>query len=240
MGLLKWEKDESVAVLTMDNGENRQNLDFAEQMLATLKEILEDREIKALVITSSDVKNFSQGVDVGWLMQQMGEGNHQAIKDFMYRMNEVFSTLLTYPMPVIAAINGHAYGNGAIMSCACDFRFMRSDRGFFCFPEVNIGIPFMPGMLAWVTKAVPQHLLNEMLLTGERKGAPDLETHHVIVKACPDLDSLMAETLAFAKTFQKKRGIFGEMKRRKYKAILDIIEKDDTPIIESMQLMVMD
>jgi enoyl-CoA hydratase/carnithine racemase len=73
----------------------------------------------------------------------------QSIKDFMYRMNEVFKTCLTFPMPVIAAINGHAFGNGAILSCACDFRFMRSDKGFFCFPEVDINIPFLPGMLAW-------------------------------------------------------------------------------------------
>ena len=240
MALVKWEKDENVAVLTMDNGENRQNLDFGQEMFDVLDEILEDKQIQALVITSSDAKNFSQGVDVPWLMMQMQQNNHQAIKDFMYGMNKVFSTLLTYPIPVIAAINGHAYGNGAILACACDFRFMRSDRGFFCFPEVNLGIPFLPGMLAWVAKAVPQHLCNEMHLTGERKGAAELEAHHVIVKACPDLESLMAESLAFAKSFQKKRGIFGEMKRRKYKAILDVIENEDKVFIESMQLMVMD
>jgi len=59
-------------------------------------------------------------------------------------MNDLFKKLLLYPMPVIAAINGHAFGNGALLSCTCDFRFMRSDKGFFCFPEVDVSIPSFP------------------------------------------------------------------------------------------------
>lgn len=41
------------------------------------------------------------------------------------------------PLPVIVAIDGHAFGNGSIICCTRDFRFMRSDRGFFGFPEVD-------------------------------------------------------------------------------------------------------
>ena len=48
-----------------------------------------------------------------------------------------------------------AFGGGAILACACDYRLMRSDRGFFCFPEVDVNIPFLPGMLASVQRAVP-------------------------------------------------------------------------------------
>ena len=240
MSLVKWDKVGNVALLVMDNGENRQNLDFAEQMLGTFEEILADKQVRALVVTSSDAKNFSQGVDVPWLMQQMQKQEFQTIKDFMYRMNDVFRQLLSFPMPVIAAINGHAYGNGAILACACDFRLMRSDKGFFCFPEVNLGIPFLPGMLSWVRKAIPEYFFEAMMFTGERKSANELEANHVILKACPDRDSLMDEALRFARTFDKKRGIFGEMKRRKHKAIFDVMENDDPTYVESMQLMVMD
>ena len=155
MAVAEWRKDGTVAVLTMTNGENRHNMVFANEMMRIMEEILADKTVTALVLTSSDEKNFSQGIDVQWLMERMAAKDMQAIKDFMYRMNDVFRTLLLYPMPVIAAINGHAFGNGAIISCACDFRFMRADRGYFCFPEVDLGIPFLPGMIAWCGRQYP-------------------------------------------------------------------------------------
>src|SRR6056297_2000831 len=238
MSLVEWKKDETVAILSMTGGANRHNVMFAQAMLKALDEIEADGEITALVLTSNDEKNWSQGVDVEWLGQRMAEKDNKAIKDFMYGMNNVFKRLLLYPVPVIAAISGHAFGNGAILSCACDFRFMRADRGFFCFPEVDLGIPFLPGMDAFVDKAVPQYKLNELKLTGRRATAPELETHHVIEKACDNAEHLMKETLAFAKSFQEKRGIFGEHKRRMYKHIIAVMDTEDPEYIDSLNLMV--
>jgi enoyl-CoA hydratase/carnithine racemase len=149
--------------------------------------------------------------------------------------------LMLAPMPTIAAINGHAYGNGAIISCACDYRFMRSDKGFFCFPEVNVGIPLLYGMNAFVKKAVPLYKLVEMQFSGNRYRAPELEQHHIITKACANKDELMKETLAFAKMFQKKRGILGEMKKRMYRDIIEIMDTMDAKFsIEPMFLMIPD
>ncbi len=53
--------------------------------------------------------------------QKIQEKDHDTVKAFMYDMNRIFKRLLLFPVPVIAAINGHAFGNGAIVSCACDF-----------------------------------------------------------------------------------------------------------------------
>ena len=176
MSIMKWVKEETVAIITMTNGENRQNLVFAKTLNAMLDEIIADKSIYALIITSSDEKNFSQGIDVVWIMGQMEKNEHQPVNDFINEMDNVFKKLLLAPVPSIAAINGHAFGNGSIMSCACDFRFMRSDRGFFCFPEVNIGIPFRWGMNAFVKKAIPLHVLSQMQFTGNRYTAPELES----------------------------------------------------------------
>ncbi len=227
MAIMKWEKDETVAILTMTNGANKQNLDFANTLNAMLDEIIADKTVTALIITSNDEKNFSQGIDVEWILDKAQKKEYQPVIDFIRGMDIVFKKLVSYPVPVIAAINGHAFGNGSIMSCACDFRFMRSDKGFFCFPEVNLGIPFRPGMNAFIKKAVPMYKLVEMQLTGNRYTAKEMEAHHVILKACEDQADLMAQALAFAKTFKKKRGIFGELKKRLNKEIIETLEAPD-------------
>lgn len=237
MELVRWEKKENIAVITMGNGANRQNLDFARQMNGCCEEILGENSIQSLVLTSSDPKNFSQGVDLEWLTVQMGKQDFKAIKAFMYEMNTVFKTLLLMPIPAIAAINGHAFGNGAILSCACDFRLMSSDKGFFCFPEVDVNVPFLPGMLAFVRKAVPEYLFNEMLLTGKRMTAPELQEHHVITAACKDQEELLEKALEFAGGFAKKRPIFGELKKRKYKEVVRVIDEEDPLFIEPLKLM---
>ncbi len=241
MDILSWTKDENVAVLTMSNGENRQNLAFATAMNAALDEIVADSSIQALILTSSDEKNFSQGVDVQWIASTFQNGEFHQIKKFLYGMNEVFKKLMLAPMPSIAAINGHAYGNGAIISCACDFRFMAADRGFFCFPEINLGIPFFVGMNAFVKKAIPNYKLLEMQFSGNRYSASELEQHHIIRKTCANRDELMQESLAFAKTFQKKRGIFGEMKKRMYRDIVEVMDTVDKSVsIEPLAILIPD
>jgi len=239
MSIMNWVKDENVAIITMTNGENRQNLVFAKTLNAMLDEIIADKSITALIITSNDEKNFSQGIDVEWIMGQMQKNEHQPVTDFINEMDNVFKKLLLYPVPVIAAINGHAFGNGSIVSCACDFRFMRSDRGFFCFPEVNIGIPFRWGMNAFVKKAIPLHILSQMQFTGNRFTAQELEKHTIIVKACANQEDLMAQTIAYAKTFQKKRGILGEMKKRLYADIIKVLDSDFMPPTAKIDSLVM-
>jgi enoyl-CoA hydratase/carnithine racemase len=241
MPIVSWSKDENVAIISMNNGENRHNLDFANAMNSALDEIVADTTVQSLILTSSDEKNFSQGIDVGWMSARYQNKEIQQIKEFMYRMNDVFKKLMIVPIPTIAAINGHAYGNGAIISCACDFRFMRADRGFFCFPEVNLGIPLLYGMNAFVKKAVPQYKLLEMQFGGNRYAAAELEQHHIIMKACAGKDELMKESLAFAKTFQKKRGILGEMKKRMYSSIIEVMDTMDAKTsIEPVILMIPD
>lgn len=240
MSIVEWKKDDKVAIVSMNNGANRQNLAFAQAMLAVFDEILADKEIAAVVLTSSDEKNFSQGVDIEWLTQRFQAGDTASIKAFLYGMNDVFKKLLLAPVPVIAAINGHAFGNGAILSCACDFRFMRSDKGFFCFPEVDLGIPFLPGMIAFVKKAMPYYLYNDLKLTGRRAGAIELADKHFLEKASPDQSGLMQDALAFARGFTKKRGIFGEHKRRLHKHIVETMDNEDPVYFEALNVMVAD
>ena len=227
MAIVEWKKDGTVAIVIMNNGENRHNPDFAEAMLATYDEVMADKEIKAIVLTSSDPKNFSLGVDLGWFLKASAEKNFQGMSAWLHRNGEVFRTYLMSPVPTIAAITGHAFGNGAMLAGACDFRFMRSDRGFFCLPEIDLGIQPCPSMFAWMKKAIPYHLLIRMFWSGEKVGAAELEKNNVIIKACPSAEETLSEAIAFAKTFKKSRTTLAEMKRRTYKDIIYAMENED-------------
>jgi len=162
----------------------------------------------------------------------------QAFLDVLDQVEEepeartLFKRIVTYPLITIAAINGHAFAGGAILSCAFDFRFMRSDRGFFCFPEVDLGIPFLPGMNAMLKKAMPMYMVEELQYTGNRLTAEECAQHHIITQAC-HVKNLMDEVLTFAKGLKKERGIIAEMKARLNQDIVHAIDIEDGPYIES-------
>jgi enoyl-CoA hydratase/carnithine racemase len=240
MAIIEWEKVNNAALVSMTNNKNRMDLTFAEEMLRIFDEVLADASVKSMVLTSSDAKFFSMGVHVDWLEERLRENDTSSAKKFLFGMQEVFKKILLMPLPVIAAINGHAFGNGSIICCACDFRFMRSDRGYFGFPEIDLNIPFLPSMLLWLQRTIPHRLFNSMALTGRQVTAPELEKHGVIEKACKDSTELMEEALRFAGTFVKGRKIFGELKRRMNQHIITVMEVEDRPLLEALSLFIKD
>ncbi len=232
MPIIEYRTEDRVAIITLNDGENRFNPPFLQTFLDILDEIEEKTDANALVVTSSHEKIFSNGIDLEWLLPFIQKKDIKTATDFFYLLNRLFKRILLYPMPTIAAISGHAFAGGAIVSCAFDFRFMRSDRGFFCFPEVDLGIPFLSGMLALIQKAIPPYKFQELQLTGKRATAEECEANHMVLKAC-HRDDLMNVTLEFAKGLNKRREIVAEMKQRMYGEIARIIEEEDPPVIES-------
>jgi enoyl-CoA hydratase/carnithine racemase len=232
MAAIEFELDDRVAVLTMNDGENRFNLPFLEAFLQALDQIEADTDARALVVTASDEKIFCNGIDLDWLAPFIKKGDRETAASFFYTMNRLFKRILLYPMPTIAAISGHAFAGGAIMSCSFDFRFMRSDRGFFCFPEVDLGIPFLPGMIALIGKAIPQYKMEELQYTGKRATAEECAAHHIITRAC-HINDLMNEALSFAKGLNKRREVIAVMKQRMYQEIVHAFDVEDPPVIAS-------
>ena len=237
MSMLEYTLDEKVAILTMNSGENRFNPSFLDEFMAVLDEIENNTDADALVVTSAHEKIFCNGIDLDWLIPFVQADDMQVVKGFRYKFNALLRRLLLYPMPTIAAISGHAFAGGAIMCCCFDFRFMRTDRGFFCFPEVDLGIPFWPGMVAMVKKAIPQYKLEEMYYLGARISGAQCEEHHIVVKACP-MDELMDEVLSFAKGLKKTRAFYYAQKERMNADIIRIIDEVDPAVIETSKLSV--
>jgi len=221
------EKRRNRCYFNHNNAENRHNPEWSEAMLNAYEEILADSEIKALVLTSSDPKYFCLGVDTDWLFKTMNEDDWPTLNKWLYQNTKVFTAMLMAPFPTIAAINGHAFGNGFMLAGACDFRFMRADRGFICFPEIDLGIQLAPSMLEWMKRIMPYHIFQRMLLSGEKMGAAEAEKYNIIVKACENAEKTLEEAVAYARTFNKSRATMAEMKRRAYKHVMDKMANED-------------
>jgi enoyl-CoA hydratase/carnithine racemase len=232
MAVVDYSVDEHVAVVTLNDGENHFNPRFLNSFLSVLDEIENQTKAKTLVVTSAHEKIFSNGIDLAWLVPVIQKGDVQEAKNFFNLLNSLFKRIVTYPLLTVAAISGHAFAGGAILCCAFDFRFMRSDRGYFCFPEIDLGIPFLPGMNALLKKAIPLYKLEEMEYTGIRLTAAMCQEHHIITQACT-LPDLMPQAMAFAKSLHKKRSVIREMKLRLNKDIIHAIDVEDVPYIES-------
>ncbi len=240
MSLVEWHLEETTAVVIMNNGENRHNLEFAGAMKDVLAAVLAVPSVDGLILTSADPKVWSLGIDLNWLAAQQAAGNFQTIKDFLYGMNRVFTTLLTYPMPVVAALNGHVAANGLVLACCCDFRFMRADKGFARFPEIDVGIPFLPGMVALTRQVMPHALVAEMQYSGRRFTAQELEQTGFVKKACDGEGAALAAAREFMLNFRKKRGIFGAIKNALNNDVVRVMTEEDADYIEKLKLMVTD
>lgn len=237
MSLMSLRNDGKVATISMDNGKNANNLEFAQQLLTLLKQVEEDKTNKALILASSDEKNWTQGIDVMWLMSSIQGGKKDDVKAFLSTMDEIYTLMMQYPMPIIAEMNGHTFGNGIVLAAACDFRFMRADRGYICFPEVDMNIPFVPGLIDVILKAIPQYKFNDMILTGRKIGAEEMAEANFIDRTFESVDALRAGTMEFAKTFSKSRAIFAEHKRRLHKPVIDALAEKNPPIIENLSIL---
>ena len=120
------------------------------------------------LVTTGGGKFYSNGLDLDWLT-----ANGERTGWYVGRVQGMLARVLTLPVPTAAAVVGHAFGAGAMLALAHDFRVMRADRGYFCFPEADIRIPFTPGMAALIqAKLTPQAAVASMT-TGRRFGGDD-------------------------------------------------------------------
>jgi len=224
MAKIDYELDEHVAILSMNSGENRFNFPFFEAFLQVLDEIEHKTETNVLVVKSSHEKIWSNGIDLDWLLPAAEKEGPELRNRFMTEMFGFMKRVLTYPMLTIAAITGHAFAGGGFLSFAHDFRFMRSDRGWLCMPEVDIGMTLGPVFSALSRRAVPTYMFEEMQYTGIRLTAQECVEHHIVKKAC-HIDDLMNEVRVFAKTLNKDGDLIRRMKMETHKEIIEIIDE---------------
>lgn len=136
MSFVKYEQKEQYAVITIDREKALNALNS--QVLTDLDEVLDAvdlQTVRALIITGTGAKSFVAGADIG----EMSELTKEQGEAFGKKGNDVFRKIETFPIPVIAAVNGFALGGGCELSMACDIR-IASDNAKFGQPEVGLGI----------------------------------------------------------------------------------------------------
>ncbi|OBK26524.1 enoyl-CoA hydratase [Mycobacterium asiaticum] len=198
--------DEKIAVLDLGDDENRFSPDFLDDINTHLDDI-EASGAHGLVTTAAG-KFYSNGLDLDWL------GAHgDQMQSYVGRIHELLARVLTLPMPTAAAIVGHAFGGGAMLAVAHDFRVMRADRGFFCFPEADINIPFTPGMAALIqAKLTPQAAVASMT-TGRRFGGTDAVGFGIVDATAGEGEVTAAATELLRPLGSKDRGTLGAIKQ---------------------------
>jgi len=160
--VLELDQQGEVWVLRVDEGENR----FSTEVTRRWNELLDEAEAapapKALVTTGSG-KFYSNGLDLDYL--QSGEVDSA---EYLGSVLAIMSRILTFPAITVAAMNGHAFGAGAQVALAHDYRVMRRDRGYFCMPEIDLGMSLHPGMTALIQARLPVQTAHEVIATGTR------------------------------------------------------------------------
>ena len=204
-------KQGTVYVLTLINGANANTL--TEDVVGEYHDILDELEASAensaLILTSSDPKFWCNGINLEWLLKQP----HDYFPKFVELLDELFLRFSLLPMPTVGCLTGHVYAGGAILATTLDFRLMREDRGFFCFPEVDLKILFSPVMYD-ILRLLPDHYaLNELVLTGRRIGGKEALTMKIVSAIYPEEtlnDKAMELAIALAK---KDRRTYAHIKR---------------------------
>jgi enoyl-CoA hydratase/carnithine racemase len=211
-------KQGAVYVLTLINGANANTLteDVVGEYHDILDELEASAESSALILTSSDPKFWCNGINLEWLLKQP----HDYFPKFVELLDELFLRFSLLPMPTVGCLTGHVYAGGAILATTLDFRLMREDRGFFCFPEVDLKILFSPVMYD-ILRLLPDHYaLNELVLTGRRIGGKEALTMKIVSAIYPE-ETLNNKAMELAMSLAKKdRRTYAHIKRGLRKSLV--------------------
>ncbi|EME66418.1 enoyl-CoA hydratase/isomerase family protein [Rhodococcus ruber BKS 20-38] len=206
---------DKIAVLDLGDDENR----FSPDWLDTVDRLLDEVQQNAhALVTTATGKFYSNGLDLEWLT-----AHGDRAQWYVGRVQALFGRILTFPLPTVAAVVGHAFGAGAMLAVAHDYRVMRADRGYYCFPEVDIHIPFTPGMAALIqAKLTPQTAVTAMT-TGHRYGGLEAEAAGLVDRTAGEGGVLDAAVELVTPLAGKDPGTLGAIKSTMYAAVLDAL-----------------
>lgn len=169
MDYILYEQNGNVATITINREKalNALNSQVLDELNATL-DAVDLATVRCLVITGAGSKSFVAGADIGE-MSSLTKAEGEA---FGKKGNDVFRKIETFPIPVIAAVNGFALGGGCEISMSCDIRIC-SDNAVFGQPEVGLGITPGFGGTQRLARLVGAGMAKQMIYTARNIKAAD-------------------------------------------------------------------
>ncbi|HET9543498.1 MAG TPA: enoyl-CoA hydratase/isomerase family protein [Acidimicrobiales bacterium] len=190
MAYVDLERDGAVFVLRMVDDDNRFHADSVAEWHAAVDEVEASTGPAALVTTGTG-KFYSNGFA---LEQIIEDGTIGAVIPEALRL---FARFLRLPVYTVAALNGHAFAAGAMLAMTHDARVMRADRGFWCLPEADMGVPLAPGMTALIAARLPIATAHRAIMTAHRWGGEDAVTAGIVDEAVAE-DQVLARAVELA------------------------------------------
>ena len=105
-------------------------------------------------------------------------------------LEQTIGRLLVFPAYTVAAINGHAFAGGALISCAFDYRVMREDRGYWCMNEAEIGLALDERLWSILTNRLPRATATVAATTARRFSGPDALAFGIVEAVAGENDVL--------------------------------------------------
>ncbi|KAL1956205.1 hypothetical protein VTO42DRAFT_7552 [Malbranchea cinnamomea] len=208
---------EKVYLLTFTSPpDNRLTTAFLEAFALAL-DIIEERFPRGVVVTTSGIAKFySNGLDLQHAVETRGFWDDA--------LHPLWRRLLTYPMPTVALINGHAYAGGLFTALHHDYRIQNPSKGYLCLNEVHFGAVIPTPMVTIVkTKVGNRAAVRDLLTEGRRFNAQEALAHGII-----DATGGLEETLALIKsrnlTKLGESGVYGAIKEDTYREQLAALD----------------
>lgn len=180
-------RDGAIALLTINRPEKLNALNYAanDLILAYLDDLERDDAVRAVVITGAGRRAFSAGGDIHEFSKSIAAGIDIAVRDFCSRGQHMTARLENFPKPVIAAVNGLAYGGGCEITEAVHLA-VACESALFAKPEINIGIPPTFGGTQRLPRLAGRKRALELLLTGDSFSAERARELGLVNEVVPD------------------------------------------------------
>ncbi|XIA66698.1 crotonase/enoyl-CoA hydratase family protein [Bradyrhizobium sp. TZ2] len=162
------EIDDGIALITLNRPDklNALSYDLIDRLMAALDAIETDAGARAVILTGAGERAFSAGADIHEFSVSVRRGSNAAVRDFVRRGQAMTARLEAFRKPVIAAVNGLAFGGGCEITEAVHLAIASEDARF-AKPEINLGMPPTFGGTQRLPRLVGRKRALELLLTGD-------------------------------------------------------------------------
>jgi methylglutaconyl-CoA hydratase len=160
------QKERNVATIFLNRSDvhNAMNEQLMKELTSCFKELRKDEKTRVIVLTGKG-KSFCAGADLNWMKSMAKYSMEENIKDSRLLL-DLYEEIYSCPKPVIARVNGHAFGGGIGLFAACDIVIVIPDCKF-AFSEVKLGI--IPAVIStYIVRRIGLSNMKRLFLTGER------------------------------------------------------------------------